>query len=190
MDVPKLQFESATAKIGIQTTNATLDIKQPRAQLSIEQPSADVFMKTKKPILHIDQTEAWADAGSKSTERMIREAAEEGYRAFLQGTERRAMQGTELMRIEVEGNPAIDQAEQHAYKALQTIGLTYIPGPFAVRFDYEPGEVVSDITPKHPIIHAEIRQPELTFTPGDVSISLETYPSLSIDVAPLFFKRV
>lgn len=190
MYVPQLHMRSVMGKIGIQTTAGQLDLTQSHAQLSIEQPKAEMNMQTKKPVLHIDQSEAWAEAGIKSTERQIQDQAEEGYRAFLEGIERRAMQGTSLMQIEHEGNPIVQQAEMNAYKELKQIGLTNIPGPFSVQFQYDRGALEINVHPQKPIVHADIKQPTSTFTRGHVDVYMDQYPELHIEVDPVFFERL
>lgn len=183
-------MQSVMGKIGMHSTAGQLEQTQSHARMSIEQPKAEIDMQSKKPVLHIDQSEAWAEAGLKSTKQLIQEQAEAGYRAFLEGAERRAIQGTNLMQIEQEGNPIVQQAEMNVYKDLQQIGLTYIPGPFAVKFQYERGEVDIKVTAQRPIIHAEIEQPTSKFTRGHVDVFMEQYPDLHIEVDPLFFERL
>lgn len=190
MYVPKLHMQSQMGRIGMESTASRQEISQPRADMTIEQPSAKMDIHTKNAVLHIDQSQAWTDAGLKSVKQMIQEHAQQGYQAFLDGTGRRASQGTEMMRIENQGNPIVQQAEANAYKALKQLGITFIPGNFSVRFDYEPGYVDIEVTPEKPRINAMARPVEMSHVPGDLSIYMEQYSSLEIDVDPQFFERI
>lgn len=139
---------------------------------------------------YFNQTEAFADAGIKSVNRIIQEHAHEGYQAYLEGVGRRAGQGSELMRIEHDGNAIVQQAEANAYQSLKELGLTFIPGPFSVQIEYEQGSVDIDVTTKSPRIHAQTRPVEINFIQGDTSIYMKEYPSLEITIDPQFFERI
>lgn len=190
MYIPTLQIQSFVGRIGIQATSGQQKITQPNAYMSIKQPKADMRMQTKNATLHIDQSKAWADAGLESVRSMIQKQAQNGYQSSLQGTARRVAQGAEMMRIEQDGNAIVRQAEQNAHQALKQIGLTYIPEAFSVQATYEPGNIDMYVTPKYPIIQAQARQPEHNYDRGDISIYMEQYPSLHIEVEPHFFERV
>lgn len=190
MYMPKLHLQSHMGRIGMESTKAHLELAQPRAELSIEQPTAQMNIDTKDGVLHIDQTEAFAEAGLKSVKRVIQEHAQEGYQAFLEGMGRRANQGSELMRIEHGGNAIVQQAEANAYKALKELGLTFIPGPFSVQFEYERGSVDVQVTTESPRIEAHTRPVEVNYIPGNLSIYMEEYPSLEMEVDPQFFDRI
>ncbi len=190
MYVPKIHMQSQMGRIGMESTASRQELSQPRADMTIEQPSAEMTINTKSAVLHIDQSQAWSDAGLKSPKQMMQEHAQQGYQAFLEGAGRRASQGSEMMRIENGGNAIVQQAETNAYKALKQLGISFIPGRFSVQFDYEPGHVDIQSTPKKPIIHAVARPVETSYIPGDLSIYMEQYPSLEIEVDPRFFERI
>src|SRR5699024_1345935 len=190
MYMPKLHLQSNMGRIGMESTKGYVGLAQPRAELSIEQPAAQMNIETKDGVLHIDQTEAFADAGLKSVKRMIQEHDQEGYQAYLEGIGRRASQGSELMRIEHGGNTIIQQAEANAYQALKELGVTFIPGSLSVQFEYEKGSVDIQVTTKSPRIEAHTRPVEINFVQGNLSIYMEEYPSLDITVDPQFFERI
>lgn len=190
MYMPKLHLQSNMGRIGIDSSKAFLELAQPRAELSIEQPAAQIDIETKNGVLHIDQTEAFAEAGLKSVKRSIQEHAQDGYQAYLEGIGRRASQGSELMRIEDGGNAIIQQAEANAYNALKELGLTFIPGPFSVQIEYEKGSVDIQVITESPRIEAHTRPVETNYVQGDISIYMAEYPSLEIAVDPQFFERI
>src|SRR5699024_10951371 len=181
MDFPTLTMHSQMGRIAMQSTSSRQQLSQPQADVTIEQPAAQLRIQTKKPSLHIDQTEAFADAGLKSVKRMIAEQAQQGYQAVLQGMGRRAAQGAALMKIEHGGNVIAQQAETNAYQNLKHIGLEYIPSPFSVQIHYESGDVDIQVTTHKPRIDAIARPPQMAHQRGDLSIYMAQHPSLQID---------
>lgn len=190
MYMPKLHVQSNMGRIGIESRRAFLELTQPRAELSIEQRAAQINIETNNGVLHIDQTEAFAEAGLKSVKRSIQEHAQDGYQAYLEGIGRRASQGSELMHIEDGSNAIVQQAEANAYESLKELGITFIPGPFSVQIQYEKGSVDIQVTTKSPRIKAHTRPVETNYVQGNISIYMSEYPSLEIAVDPQFFERI
>src|SRR5690625_5812968 len=100
MQLPQIRLESQFASIGMRQSSGNQEIRQPKAEMSIQQPRANLSIETTKPKLTIDQTKAWEDMNLMSTARRIEVTAQEGSHALLEGMERRAQQGRQLMEIE------------------------------------------------------------------------------------------
>lgn len=190
MQFPQIRMESQMAKISIQQSQGMQEIRQPKADLSIEQPKAEISIRTNPSKLTIDQTQAWEDMNIMSPLRRTEKLAQEGYQGFLEGTERRARQGTELMRIENKGDPLIGQAIENGYGGMKTLGITFIPSPFSVKMNYEPADVQIDVQTNKPVINATIRKPEHDYSRSQVEIQMKQYEHLEIDFINLFSERV
>src|SRR5690625_3084687 len=100
MKLPQIRLESQFASIGIRQHSGRQEIRQPKAEMTIQQPQANLSIETTKSKLTIDQTQAWEDMNLMSTARRIEVTAQEGKSALLEGMQRRAGQGDELMEIE------------------------------------------------------------------------------------------
>ncbi len=190
MRLPQIRIESQMAKIGMTQSLGKQYLQQPKADLSIEQPKAELSIETKPAKLTIDQIQAWEEMNLMSTPRLIAKHALEGQAAALEGTERRASQGTELMRIEDGGNPLISQAVTNAFPEMKRIGLKYIPSPFSVKIDVEPAELHIHATANKPIIEAKANKPIHQYERGNLHIYMEQYAELKIDFEHLFSERV
>ena len=186
MQFPQIRMESKMAKIGMEQTNSYLEIEQPKADLSIEQPKAELSIETTKGKLTIDQTQAWEETNLMSTLRLIEKLVEEAKKAALQGTARRAEQGAQLIDIHKNINVIAEQAIENGAKPIAQLSIKYIPSPFAVKINYEPGEVRIDVKENKPIIDVQVRKPEVTFHRGGVRIYMEQYNELKIEVENLF----
>lgn len=186
MQLPQIRMESKFGQISMQTTEASLDIRQPKADLSIEQPQAVMTIDKRPPKLEIDQTKAFEDMNLMNILRRNDKFAEEGMQAIAEGTGRRAAEGTELMRIENGGNPLITQAVNYAFPPQKELGIKFIPSPFSVKINYDPGDVEINIEPQKPKIDAKINPPQFTYHPGKVDIELAQRPELHIDFVNLF----
>src|SRR5690625_2554725 len=186
MQIPQIRMESQMAKIGMEQTNSYIEIEQPKADLSIEQPKADVSMQTIKGKITIDQTQAWEETNIMNPYRLTEKIAQEGKQAALEGTGRREEQGAQIIDIHHDVDMIAEQAVENGSRPMKQLRVGYIPSPFAVKIDYEPGEVVIDVQENKPVIDAQIRKPEITFHRGGVHIFMEQYAQLNIDVENLY----
>src|SRR5690625_3673766 len=144
MKFPRLIMHSQMGKIRMEQTHATLNIHQPKAEQTIEQPKANITMQTTKGKMHIDQSQAWEDRLLMSTIRLNELYAQEGLKAIQEGTERRAEQGAQLMKIETGENIIAEQAIENGHPKIKQLSIKYVPSPFSVKLFYERGELNID----------------------------------------------
>lgn len=177
-------------RISIQTQKAALTIHQPKATQTIEQPKAEMTVERKPAQVRIDQTEAWHNLNLKSARVRIAEAADAGKQAVLEGIARRARDGNELLHIERNKGKNLIAKQAADHVVLSVIGTRYETGstpPFqAVRYDVVPGSLKINWQTHKPIVRAEPQAPEYAFQPGQVTISMERYPSLDIQAVGLY----
>lgn len=190
MKLAQIRIQSQMAKIQIEQQRGIQEIRQPNAELSIEQPHAKLSMHSTQSKMNIDQTQAWEDMDLMHIFKRNARFAEEGKQAWLEGMARRASQGTELMRIENNGNPIANQAIENMPHQIKPLGITFIPSQFAVKFDYQPSEIDIQVETNKPNIHVKVHRPEHNYHPGKVSISMQQYAQLSIDVVNLFSESI
>lgn len=190
MKLPQIRLESQFASIGMRQPSGNQEIQQPKAEMTIQQPRANLSIETTKSKLTIDQTKAWEDMNLMSTARRIEVTAQEGRSALLEGMQRRAQQGSELMEIENGGNPIKQQAIINGHDQMKSIGFKYIPSQFSVNFHYQPAEVHIDTQANQPIIDVQVRQPEHHYERGHVEIFMERYQQLDISYVNLFSESV
>ncbi|NBJ69599.1 MULTISPECIES: DUF6470 family protein [Clostridia] len=182
MKIPKLKMSSQMAQIEIQHTAAKQTIRQPKAELSIQQPKAEVKMRTTPGKLTIDQTKAFADMNLMSIFQRNHQFASDGKQAALEGIERRARQGTELMKIEQKGNPLISQAKANAQPPMKRLGITFIPSVFSVKTSYQPTRLKIEVHTKPPVINIKPNTAQHDYEPGDVTTKMKQYQDLKIEV--------
>ncbi|MBT2687165.1 hypothetical protein J7I93_03100 [Bacillus sp. ISL-47] len=181
MNVPQIRLESNFIRLGLNIERPMQEISQPPAVLSIQQPKAILEIETAPGKLTIDQTKAREDVDLKSIGRRIEEFAQNGYQDWLKGLERRAAQGTELMRIENGGNPIAYQAKENSEGLPKQFNIGWIPSHNSVKVNYEPAKVNVKAQPQKPKIDVEIRKPIHNYTPGKVTAEILEKNSLSFD---------
>lgn len=186
MKVPRLEMQSIRGQISIEQTQSHIEIKQHHAKQSIEQPKAEMTINTTPGTLNIDQTQAWEERNLMSTLRLNEMHAQEGMRAIQEGMARRAEQGAQLIRIEEDVNYIAEQAIENGHPQMKQLSIKYVPSPFSVKINYEPGDLDIDVQPRKPIIEVEPQKPEVTFYRGGVNISMAQYPELQISVVDLY----
>ncbi|OMF61482.1 hypothetical protein BK139_06470 [Paenibacillus sp. FSL R5-0490] len=185
MNVPQIRLESNFIKMGLTIEKPVQEIEQPPAAQSIQQPKAILEIETIPGKLTIDQTKAREDVDLKSVGRRIEEFAQNGYQDWLKGLERRAAQGTELMKIENGGNPIAYQAKGNSEGPPLQFNIGWVPSHNSVRIQYEPAKVNIEAQPQKPKIDVEIRKPVHNYTPGKVSTEIIEKNSLSVDFISL-----
>ncbi len=190
MKLPQIRLESQFASIGMRQAFGNQEIRQPKAEMTIQQPRANLSIETTKSKLTIDQTKAWEDMNLMSTARMIEIAAQEGKSALLEGMQRRAQQGSELMEIENSGNPIKQQAIINGHDQMKSISFKYIPSQFSVKFHYQPAVVYIDAQANQPIIDVQVHKPEHHYERSQVAIFMEKYQQLDISYVNLFSETV
>lgn len=186
MQVPQIRMESQMARIRIEQDHGGLEIQQPKADLSIRQPKAEMSIRTTKGKLTIDQTEAWQQVNLGSTQYTIEKNAREAMQAASQGTARRAEQGAEMLDIHLGREVFADQAVTNQGKQYQSPNVHYRPSPFAVKFNYQKGEVDINFQENKPQIDVQINKPEITYHRSKVHIAMGRYAQLDIDYVNLF----
>lgn len=190
MQLPQIRLESQFAQIGMKQAAGNQQIRQLKADLTIEQPKATMFIQTTKSKLTIDQTQAWEDMNLMSTARLVEVSAQEGKSALMEGMQRRAQQGSELMEIENGGNPIKQQAIVNGHDQMKSISFKYIPSQFSVKFHYQPSEVYIDAQANQPMIDVQINRPEHHYERGNVEVFMEKYQQLDINYTNLFSESI
>lgn len=180
-----IEIKSTPAKIGISTRQAHNKINQQKAEVSIEQPKAKLNISTTPSRLSIDQSKAWRDMDLKNVLERTREFAEQGNQDWLSGLARMAQQGDQLMKIENNGNPIVEQAKENSKSTEFQFGYGTLPKtPFRVELDYKPAQVNIEWERNEPIINVKPQKPDISYTQGSVDIYLRQHASLSIDFEP------
>ncbi|KIL42975.1 DUF6470 family protein [Jeotgalibacillus campisalis] len=182
MQIPQLQMQSTSAKIGISSTKASQSIQQPSAKLDLESPKAQMTIRTTPGRLTIDQSQAWAAMGLKRTPQLIREAASKGMQEVQAGMSRRTSEGNQLMEIEKGGRVIQSIAARNSNGPEQSFNIGFIPPPFSVKVRYQQGSTHIDASPQKVINRTRAQKPIIDHQAGDVSISMRQRESLNIRV--------
>ncbi|MFC3886530.1 DUF6470 family protein [Bacillus songklensis] len=181
MQLPQIRLESTNARIKLNIEKPVQEIQQPQAELSIEQPAAELNIERTPSKLTIDQTKAREDMDLKHISRRIEEAAQQGYQDWLDGLERRAQDGDELMRIENGGDAIAEQAKRNSEPPIYDFNIGWIPSANSVQISYDPGKVDIQWKQNKPIINARVNKPILNYEPGKTNVELARYASLKVD---------
>ncbi|MEC5422858.1 DUF6470 family protein [Virgibacillus sp. C22-A2] len=186
MRLPQIRLESQRAEIQIQQSAGKQEIRQPKADMTIQQPKAELSITTSSSKLQIDQTQAWEDMNLMHIFKRNDRFAQEGRSAAQEGMGRRAQQGTEMMRIENEGNPLVNQAVTNGHTPMKALGIKFIPSQFAVKTSYQPSEVKIEVQTNKPIIESTVNKPEHTYERSQLEISMKQHHNLDIDFINLY----
>ncbi|WP_046174430.1 DUF6470 family protein [Domibacillus indicus] len=177
MKITTLDYTITNAKISMNTSSGKLSIQQPGASVDIRQPKAEMSIQTTPGRLHIDQSQAFAEAGRKDVFQLTRENAATARQKALEGTGRRAMEGRELADIH-KGTNAIQQQAQRASMRNFETGIAWIPSYGSVKIDYQVGDVAINVQTHQVENNTKANKPIIHYQPSDVSIQMNQYPSV------------
>jgi Family of unknown function (DUF6470) len=183
MNIPEIRIESTSGRIAISSQKPTQEIEQAAPELSISQPKGELTIETIHGRLSIDQLKAREDMDLKSIARRTEEAAELGYRDWLDGIARLSEQSDELMKIENRSNPLVEQARINSENPYYEFNIGFIPSANSVKIDYQPSKVKIDFKENKPVIEIKVNKPLHNYTPGGVLIEMDQWPSIRIEVA-------
>lgn len=181
MQIPQIRMQSEMAQIAIHTTPTRQTIRQSNAEMQIEQPRAGMTMRTIPGKLTIDQTQAREEMDIKSISKRVRENAIRASQKLLEGIARVSSEGDEMLDIHTGRDVLVEQAARKANPPPAETNITWIPSPFSVKINYQPGGTDIQVQPREPRIDVNIRKPMIAYERGKVDIALKQRNSLQID---------
>lgn len=184
MQLPRLEMHNTFAQIGISQEQATTEMRQPWAEVRMNQPQPEVEYYIKEGELHIDQTEAFADANLMHPFRNIREWVQRCKQIAIQNLAKTVQEGNRLMKIEDYSGTIIPQlAKEASEPEPKEFTLGYIPeSADKVKFYYYPGELKIDVKENDFFVKITPRKPIIKFHPGNLQIYLRQKENLKINV--------
>ncbi len=178
-----IMIERTNAQINIDRTPSRLDMQTQNARLDLHQSHAQIRITTQKPVLDIDQYEAFASAGLKNFGDLAREAAQAGQQTASNYVARATAEGNSLAAVE-KGNPIPSIAESNAFPEYESV-YDYIPktGPkFSLRegtINIDPGHSATD--PHHGVTGSYSEgDVNINYTPSQINVYLKQKASLDI----------
>lgn len=181
MNIPQIQLQTTRGQIALTTQKPVQQIEQPKADLDLQQPKAEMSIRTTKSKLTIDSTEMRESLDLKSSRSRTAEFAQSSKQTAMEGLARRAQEGGELMKIENGGNPIVEQAKITGRQPYSSLGIKFIPQADSVKINFTPGTVDIRVDPQKVINNTKTNKPIHTYTPGNVKVEMQQYPSLKID---------
>ncbi|OCS86805.1 DUF6470 family protein [Caryophanon latum] len=186
MAIPQIQLQINNIKMDYDIKPPQVNISQPEAEMTIEQEAATLEINSEPGQLHIDQSQAFQEAGLKPISQVNKEYVEKGRQAVMESIAKAAQQGDMLMRGAGKGQrgAAIQQiAKQNdMVQPQKQIGLTFIPSAGAVKMDYTAGEVNVEIQAQKPKIDVKVNKPQIDLTYGTVKGTVAQRPSVEVYV--------
>ncbi|WP_227937251.1 DUF6470 family protein [Alkalihalobacillus deserti] len=143
MQLTSLNIQQTDARIGLSSSRPGPQIRQQAADMQIRQNHNNLIeISTTASKMHIDQTEAFADANLKSSLRVANEAAARALQQVSSFVAKTAQQGDQLMRIE-NGTGAITRiAKANSEPTPKQFNIGYMPkSADRVKFVFQPAQV-------------------------------------------------
>ncbi|MGB8956085.1 MAG: DUF6470 family protein [Tumebacillaceae bacterium] len=176
-----LQINQQFGRIGIDISKPVQEIRQPAPMLEIQQPAAQMQIDQGRGQLQIDGTAAHAALGHRTNEALISAVAQQARNLVLEIIGAKAEEGYQLASIE-KGTSIADIARQKWSQGPNPIQFVDAASYTNVDVQYTPRPTQIEWNLQSVQIEAHNTQPEISYTPGDVSVYLAQRNSLQIDV--------
>lgn len=163
MQLTSLQIQQSDARIGLSSNRPGPQIKQQAADMQIQQNHNNLIeISTTASQMHIDQTEAFADANLKSPLRVANETAAKALQQVSKYVAKTAQQGDQLMKIE-KGTGAFAQiAKANSERAPKQANIGYMPKTAdRVTFQFQPAQVNTQARENETDITVNRRAPQI-----------------------------
>lgn len=193
MQLPRLEMHNTFAQIGMSQEQSSIEMRQPWAEVRMNQPQPKLNYDIELCEVHIDQTEAFADANLMHPFRNIREWVQRCRQIAMQNLIKEVKEGNRLMEIENQSGTIIPQLAKEASTPPQKeIGLKYVPGSLdKVKFYYYPGDLKIIMEDNDFFVNITPRKPIIKVNPGDLNIYLRQKENLEIKVVePQYNKKI
>ena len=143
----QLQIRSQLALIGLEINKPFLHLRttMPKVELQIKKP--EIKIHSPRPVLHIDQTQCFADAGKRTPSDFAAYYAEMAWSDSMEGIARRAQEGDMLAQIHK--GYTIEKLAAQNLGEIADFNVTAIPkqpprvwfDTYPVQFEFDPGYV-------------------------------------------------
>lgn len=182
MNIPQIQIQTTSAKLGLNIEKGQQTIRQPKATQHIEQPAAIVDIRTTDGIMRIDSSQARRDIGMIGPLESSANFAAAGRQKAMQGIARRVSEGNQLMDIAHNQKTIVSIAKKNTFPNKKTLGIDFIPSVGSVKLDYTPASVDINVQTQEAKISAQINKPIHEYKQGKVSGYMLQKLSIEIDV--------
>lgn len=173
-----ISINRVDSAIRIDTTSSKLYISQPPAELSIDSENSRIEVHGELPRIIIDQRQCFNESGLMDNTTLAGDIAQRGRQAAMEGIGRIVSEGNYLASVK-SGKNAIVEISRNNFMETHEFNMVTMPRSRPVI------EVIGstlDIRVREGgiEIYAKPHSPEIDVEPGNVTISLERYPSIEI----------
>ncbi|WP_100374054.1 DUF6470 family protein [Bacillus sp. FJAT-45037] len=163
MRLPHLEIQSTNAYIGLSSHRLNMQIKQHQADLQIRQTHTGIIeISTRASQLHIDQTEAFADANLKGPLRLANEFYSSANQQVAEHIRKRRQQGDQMMKIENGFGAFARLAKVNSEKPEGQLRIVQMPRSInSTKIDFQPAEVNIRVPNHQTDIQVNRRDPDI-----------------------------
>lgn len=186
----KLTMQSQPALIGMQTTPGKQSIKQELPVMEIKQEHAKVEIETSLPKVEIDQRQCFSESGLKSIFELNNDNAANSVNLLQASIGRIVDQGNQLAAIgSGSGNVISEQASYNAFDQFdKDFNMATMPQS-RPEIKVTLGTLDLNVTGGKAIMTPRLKDPEINYEPGKVSIYLKQMNSLTITAEGSVFDK-
>ncbi|WP_413378373.1 DUF6470 family protein [Alkalihalobacillus sp. 1P02AB] len=184
MHMPSISINQVHAQIAIRKNEPPVQIKQRQADMHIDQKINEIIqIHTTPSRLHIDQTEAFADANLKDPLRFSSEFHGKMISSVYSYIAKKVGEGKQLAAIHTGQNAIANIARQTTTSTAPSSQIAYMPKSLdRVRFSYQPSTVHYDVPNGHIDIHVQKNDPIIKFSKWQSDVYLKQKNQISFDV--------
>lgn len=169
MNIPQIQINITSQKLGLTTELAKFQIKQPKADINTQQEYPRVSITTTQPKLDIDQTEAFKALGKVPFAEFLDIISDNYLNTGLNAIRRIAQKGEHFQKIHQYKDPIIEHAKNDRvdFSAYDYVGRASCDNvdihvsAGSISMEWSGGTVNSDV---------QVNKPDMNYIKGNVNI--------------------
>ncbi len=175
-----IRIEQQYAIVGLHTTRPRMSIRQPKGQLEIRRIPLDLGIHSEHPLVQIDQSRCFEEAGRKGIFALIADLKQYAYNQVMAAIAETAAEGDRLAAIQNGGNPIADIAFEKGLEEEHYFNVVSMPRS-RPGIDFKGGKVTYNVTGGKVEIRFTPRKPAVDVALGDVEVGYSQEPYIKID---------
>lgn len=175
-----LKITTTPIKLSMSSQRARLEAQLPTPQVDMEKTPGSLQMSSQNIKVNIDTYEARQMMGRRTNKDFLAYQGTKGQAAADAATARYVQVGNQMSQIQNGASIPEIIYMQMISKAQPKTDLEAVPLP-APKINWTPGQVKMDYTPSKVDFQADLKDAQIAYVPGELSINVEQYPKVDIE---------
>lgn len=175
-----LKITTTPIKLSMTSQRARLEAQLPTPEVNMERAPGNLQMQSQNIKVNIDTYESRQMLGRRTNKDFLAYQAAKGQSAADAATARYVQVGNQMSQIQNGANIPDIIYMQMVSKMQPKSSLDAVPLP-APDISWDPAKLDVDYTPSKLEFQADLKDAQMSYVPGELSINVEQYPKVDIE---------